>query len=649
MLPRTIAFARRRTLPRAFALVTGIAATLAHADITAIVSLNPSTGGNYGDAVALVPDMDGDGVPDYIVGAPGELVVSLDDAGRVYRYSGKTGYGLGPVTSFISPNFQANGWFGEAIIGLPDIDGDGRGDFAVGAPNEGANNTGRLYVYSGKTVTLLYTLSSSLYRTFGALDVVPDCTGDGLPEIVVGYSGPGDYTTVRVYQAKNGALWRTLQSPLSSGAESSFGLAVAGLPDVTGDGRGDIAVGAPEAAPGSAPLGAGRVYIYNGSTGLLYDTIQSVDQQANGAFGSSVAGAPDMNGDGRGEIIIGAENEIPDGSTITAGQVHVHSGVDGAFIRTLQSTDPTNGGEFGQAVESCGDINGDGVPEIVVGAQDEVVSGTETGRVSIFSGASGSLLEGYTAPGSTLERFGHAIDASQDMNQDGRPDFIIGAPSGDAGGFAAAGAAVRIREVENDGCSALQGGVVVVSDGVWPFTTIGASTTGSATSGCGIFGDGQLHNDVFFTYVATCTDILTISTCNTANFDTRIAVYEGCSFTSPLLNCSFANLVACADGGSGCGGFTTRLELPVVEGTCYRIRIGCFNPLPEGAGWGTVLIRCGKGEPADLNGDFWVDAADLGILLGGWGVAGTPGDLDNDGIVGGGDLAILLGAWGPVP
>ena len=85
----------------------------------------------------------------------------------------------------------------------------------------------------------------------------------------------------------------------------------------------------------------------------------------------------------------------------------------------------------------------------------------------------------------------------------------------------------------------------------------------------------------------------------------------------------------------------------MIEGQCYRMRIGTYGEEPDFEGWGTVKIQCGPGEPSDINGDFMVDAADLGILLGSWGAFGA-GDLDNDGLVGGSDLAIMLGAWGPV-
>ncbi len=634
----------RRLLAPLILLSAVSSLTPAFADITTLVTTNPVGGGEYGDGVALVGDINGDGYPDVLVGAPDEDTASVDECGRVYVYSGRTG---AIIRTHTSPAPEIVGWFGEVVLGLPDINGDGRADYAIAAPNQGTNVEGDLYVYSGANGALIYQLNGWAYRTFGRLSLVPDCTGDGLPELAVGYSGVGDYASVRVYQAKNGVLWKTLTSPIPSGDPSSFGIAVAGLPDVTGDGRGDIAVGAPEAAP-SGPEGSGRVYVYNGFTGLLYDSIASTDAQLGGRFGNSVAGIPDITGDGRGDIVIGAVNEAVNGAGVTCGQVHVHSGNTGNWIRTLNSSDPETGGDFGQAVASCADLDGDGVPDIVVGAPDEDVSATERGRCYQFSGADGTLIDEFSAPGSTAERFGDSIDASQDINQDGKPDLIVGAPSTDVGSFAAAGSAFLYRTIENDACVLLfgGGGPISVGNGTHPFTTVGAGTSGSPEPECLSAGSDQVFDDVFYSYTATCTGSMTVSTCQTADFDTRINVYLGCSYTGfPLPLCNLTQLIDCNDDSPGCN-FGSKVTIPVIAGQCYRIRIGGFEENSEGSG--TFTITCVPTCLGDLDASGTVDAADLAVLLGQWGGAGAA-DLNASGTVEGGDLAILLGAWGGCP
>lgn len=620
---------------------TTLLTSIATADTTTLTTTNPVGGGEYGDSVALIGDINNDGYPDVMVGAPDEDVPGTDEAGRVYVYSGRTG---ALIRTHTSPTPEIVGWYGEVVLGLPDINSDGRPDYAIAAPNQGAGPEGDLYVYSGATGAQIYHLNGWSYRSFGELSLVPDCTGDGVADLVVGYSGVGDYLNVRVYNAKTGGLWKTLTSPIPSGDPSSFGTAVAGLPDVTGDGKGDIAVGAPDAAPSGA-AGAGRVYVYNGVTGALHDTISSTDSQVDGRFGSSVAGITDISGDGRGDIIIGADNEAVEAAGVNCGQVHVHSGASGNWIRTLNSTDPEAGGDFGFVVASCADISGDGLPDIIVGAPQEDVSATERGRCYQFKGNDGSLIDEFTAPGTNAERFGESISAAYDVNQDGKSDLIVGAPSTDVGAFAAAGTSYLYRPIDNDSCTLLLGGgPITVTAGTHPFTTVGAGTTGSPEPECTAFGSDEVFDDVFYNYVATCDGTMTISTCNTADFDTRIAVYLGCGYSGfPIAVCNLSDIIGCNDDSSGCAGNSSKLTVPAIAGQCYRIRIGGYDENFEGSG--TFSVVCNATCPGDLNGDNKVDAADLAILLGQWGTSGTA-DFNGTGVVEGGDLAILLGGWG---
>jgi hypothetical protein len=629
---------KTRYLILASSLTAAIAAGVS-ADTLTLDSSNPTGGGEYGDGVALVRDVNGDGYADVLVGAPDEDIAGTSEAGRVYVYSGKTG---ALIRTHTSPSPEVVGWFGEVVLGLGDVNGDGRGDYAIAAPNQGSGVEGDLYVYSGSNGAQIYHVDGWSYRTFGRLSLVPDCTGDNLPELAVGYSGVGDYASARVLQAKNGALWKTLTSPIPSGDPSSFAVAIAGVPDVTGDGKGDVIVGASSAAPGSAPANAGRVYVFNGATGALYDTITSVDQQENGFFGSAVAGIDDLNGDGRGEIVIGADNEIPDGSTLTEGQVHIHSGINGNWIRTLNSDNPESGGDFGLGLASCDDMNDDGKQDVWVAARNENVTATEIGRAYLFSGASGDLLLSRTAPNSSADRFGDSLDASEDVNGDGLPDLVVGAPSTDVGSEFAVGQAYLFRPLSNDGCSLLLGGTISITNGIWEFSTVGASTTGPAEPECEASGDDQVNSDIFYSYVAECDGTLTVSICGSANFDTKIAIYAGCGYSGTIgFPCNLSSLLACNDDFSGCG-LTSKVSIPVTTGSCYRIRIGGYE---TAQGSGTFSVGCVSSCAGDFNGDNVVDGADLGAMLGQWNTNGIA-DINDDGIVNGADLAILLGNWG---
>ncbi|MFO0829526.1 MAG: S8 family serine peptidase [Phycisphaerales bacterium] len=194
--------------------------------------------------------------------------------------------------------------------------------------------------------------------------------------------------------------------------------------------------------------------------------------------------------------------------------------------------------------------------------------------------------------------------------------------------------------VPNDNC----GDAIPISNGVTSFSNIGATTDGPANATCNFSGYDQIGADVWYLYTATCTGPLTISTCGTANFDTKIAIYGqnifgscGCPgglFGAPILGCN--------DDASGCAGFTSSLTVDVTAGKCYRIRVGGY----QGAqGSGTLSITCGACV-GDINGDGQVNAVDLGALLGSWGGPGA-GDLNNNGITDAVDLGLLLGNWGP--
>lgn len=192
----------------------------------------------------------------------------------------------------------------------------------------------------------------------------------------------------------------------------------------------------------------------------------------------------------------------------------------------------------------------------------------------------------------------------------------------------------------NDECA----DAIEILDGATPFSTVGATDSGPALPPSCDEGFGlAFGSDIWFFYEATCDGVLTVSTCNTATYDTRLALYDACDGT----------LVACNDDGPGCAGFTSILTADVVCGQTYFLRVGGF----AGAqGSGTLNVACaGDCGPscestgsADFNGSGCVDGSDLGVLLGLWGPGGglSIADLNCDGIVDGADLGTLLGQWG---
>src|SRR5690606_5026827 len=263
--------------------------------------------------------------------------------GRASGVGGATGAHLLTPNS---PNSQEVGAFGRALAGVPDLDGDGADDLLVGASKEDAlaSNDGRAYVFSGAT----------------------------------------------------GALLRTLTSP-NAEEGGIFGDAVSGVPDADGDGVSDLLVGARLEGHGTSPDAAGRAYVFSGATGDLLHTLASPNEIDAGNFGFAVAGVPDLDGDGRGDLLVGAPVEGPRPGSLfnrAYGRAYVFSGSTGTLIRTLAS--PARGEScedlffdacdaFGRAVAGLHDVDGDGRGDIFAGAPGEDPEGDDEGRAYVFS------------------------------------------------------------------------------------------------------------------------------------------------------------------------------------------------------------------------------------------------------------------------
>ncbi len=149
----------------------------------------------------------------------------------------------------------------------------------------------------------------------------------------------------------------------------------------------------------------------------------------------------------------------------------------------------------------------------------------------------------------------------------------------------------------NDECE----GRLDVFDGSTPIDLTEATDSGPLEPSCGFpFGDGDIHNDIWFNYVATCTGTLFVDTCGAGNIDTRLAVYAGCEcpVTAEPLECNDDHGSA-AEGDTGLpcpGTFEASLSLPAVQGECYKIRVGTFSAGTV-TGPDVLNIQCLEGEP----------------------------------------------------
>jgi len=216
-------------------------------------------------------------------------------------------------------------------------------------------------------------------------------------------------------------------------ADDHLGRSLASVGDVNGDGRTDYIVGAYNAGPRDINgAGAGAAFVYSGATGaVLYEKHGAA---AGDQFGFSVAGAGDVDGDGRPDFVIGAH-----AAGFGAGAAFVYSGATGALL--YQKSGGAPGDLLGYSVGSAGDVNGDGRADFIVGANAADPGGrSAAGSAYVYSGATGGLLlrrDGAAAG----DQLGISVAPAGDANGDGKFDVIVGAGGASPGGNLGAGSA----------------------------------------------------------------------------------------------------------------------------------------------------------------------------------------------------------------
>lgn len=206
-------------------------------DGSLLYSLTGGLGDNLGIALAVIEDMDGDGVSDFLAGHKNFIEPSNFDGG-VDLYSGATGALL---HTFTAPGSTE---FGEAVVGLPDVDGDGVSDRAVGDHERGVRNFGGAFVFSGASRSLLWYREGDIDKWELGTELASPGDVDGTPDLLVAAAGVGggNYPTSFVYSGSDGRLITHFDSYINQGP---LALAVGVLGDLDGDGTAEMLHGRP--------------------------------------------------------------------------------------------------------------------------------------------------------------------------------------------------------------------------------------------------------------------------------------------------------------------------------------------------------------------------------------------------------------------
>jgi len=381
---------------------------------------NGSTTDGHGYTLGSAGDINGDGFDDVVVGAP-------FDSNEVLVYFGSaSGVSATPDQTLSSPlSGTADDDWGWSVSGAGDVNGDGFNDVIVGAP-KWTSSTGSAVVLHGSASGLsssgtILTGSSVLSAEFGiAVSSAGDVNSDGYDDVIVGEPSAPGFGAAYVFHGSPTGVGATALSTITAGASGAeLGTSVAAAGDVDNDGFDDVLV-----SDMAANTYAGEVHVHHGSpTGVSTTATSTLSGSTSFAqFGASVDGAGDVDSDGFDDIIVGAIGN----ATVTCRAEVFHGGSTGVSTSASTTLTGTISTLFGRSVAGLGDVNADGYDDVIVGAPNDGASfhglaGLYLGSASGIQTTSESDATGLT-PG---ERLGSAVATAGDLNGDGLPDMVV--------------------------------------------------------------------------------------------------------------------------------------------------------------------------------------------------------------------------------
>jgi hypothetical protein len=460
----------------------------------------PLTGAQVGRSVAGGGDVNGDGRDDVVIASPFESAPgSVGADGAAYVVFSRRAPGVVDLASAETAGFEIRG-FGDGLTGasigiVPDMNGDGLAEVIVGAPLQriaGARG-GAVFVVFGRRAGAevdLSRLGGGGFRITGAhaesltgysAAAAGDVNADGLPDLVIGAPDlpgtpgsawvvfgrptPRDLDLALLQPDEGFRIDGPARSPSEPFGGAMTGAAADGAGDVNGDGLADVVVGAPGARPNGTASGSAYVVFGKRSGdavnlasppdwGFEIDGMTEFDDA-----GAWVAGAGDVNGDRRADVIVAAPGTEYNGRSASgsAGVVfgsatHDRLVIGGLGNRGFRIDGPLAGSPLGhqdlstvtRTVGGAGDVNGDGYADLIVGsATQPTLDGPNAGSAWVVYGgpsiadvdlASPIAGRGFQIVGASAEDLaGQSVAAAGDFNGDRAKDVVVSAPRADAG------------------------------------------------------------------------------------------------------------------------------------------------------------------------------------------------------------------------